>query len=191
MPLEACHATEILAGMASAGKAGSSSSTGTTTCSAHAHAKVKEDSQSRACGDAEVKPFPPSRAAGETSCADHEPAAVASNLTPQTKLSSERVGQEEEGPADLEEGEKGRGGAREGYWWHVNKGGFPIPEHTWEKMWSRVVAVHPDGVAVAEAIRGKPCQKVHAVFISITKLYYFQCPYIHCSVHNIPVSAGP
>ena len=60
-----------------------------------------------------------------------------------------------------EEEEEDVGAVRKGYWWHVNKGGFPIPEATWEKMWSHVVDVHPDGAAVAEAIRGRPCRKVY------------------------------
>ena len=48
----------------------------------------------------------------------------------------------------------------EGYWWHVNKGGFPIPEHTWEKMWDHVVDVHPDGVRLARVIRERPQRRV-------------------------------
>lgn len=146
--------------MDNAGTAGSSSSTVTITCGSHAGA----DSQSQTCRDAEAKPFAPSRAAGEASRADHEP-AVASNPTPRTaKFSPEPAGEVEGMLMELEEEEEeGRGVTKEGYWWHVNKGGFPIPEHTWEKMWSRVVAVHPDGAAVAEAIRGKPCRKVYTV----------------------------
>lgn len=153
--------------MASAGTADSSSSTGTTACSARTRAKEK-DSQSQTCGDANIKPSYTSspEATGGTSCTDHG-LAGASNLTPQTAgLGSDRGGQEEEGPAaEREEGKTGGGGAARdhGYWWHVNKGGFPVPEHTWERMWSRVIAVHPDGAAVAEAIRGKPCRKVNAL----------------------------
>ena len=45
-------------------------------------------------------------------------------------------------------------------WWHVNKGGFPIPADTWERMWKHVVDVHPNGQDVARAIRGRPCKKV-------------------------------
>lgn len=45
-------------------------------------------------------------------------------------------------------------------WWHVNKGGFPIPEHTWEKMWDHVVDVHPDGESLAREIRGKPQKRI-------------------------------
>lgn len=48
----------------------------------------------------------------------------------------------------------------EGYWWHVNKGGFPIPEHTWDKMWDHVVDVHPDGERLARDIRERPQRKV-------------------------------
>ena len=50
--------------------------------------------------------------------------------------------------------------APEGYWWHVNKGGFPVPDDTWERMWQHVIDTHPNGAAIAESIRGKPCRKV-------------------------------
>lgn len=52
----------------------------------------------------------------------------------------------------------------EKYWWHVNKGGFPIQEETWEKMWSYVIATHPEGASVATSIRGKSCKKVPISF---------------------------
>lgn len=45
-------------------------------------------------------------------------------------------------------------------WWHVNKGGFPIPEETWEKMWQYIRDHHPNGQEVAMAIRGQRCKKV-------------------------------
>ncbi len=41
------------------------------------------------------------------------------------------------------------------YWWHVNKGGFPIPQDTWERMWTYVVATHPEGIEIVLNIRGK------------------------------------
>lgn len=40
-------------------------------------------------------------------------------------------------------------------WWHVNKNGFPVCEETWEKMWSYVLRVHPQGEDVARRIRGQ------------------------------------
>ena len=46
------------------------------------------------------------------------------------------------------------------YWWHVNKGGFPIQEATWNKMWKYIVATHPEGESIALSIRGKACKKV-------------------------------
>ena len=46
------------------------------------------------------------------------------------------------------------------YWWHVNKGGFPINEETWKKMWEYVAATHPDGTDVATSIRGRICKKM-------------------------------
>lgn len=38
-------------------------------------------------------------------------------------------------------------------WWHVNTGGFPVPEQTWQKMWDHVAEVHPSGAALVEKIR--------------------------------------
>ena len=45
-------------------------------------------------------------------------------------------------------------------WWHVNKGGFPIPADTWERMWQHIVDVHPNGREVVKAIRGQHCKRV-------------------------------
>lgn len=44
-------------------------------------------------------------------------------------------------------------------WWHVNKNGFPMCEETWEKMWSYVLRVHPQGEDVARRIRGQKLKK--------------------------------
>lgn len=38
----------------------------------------------------------------------------------------------------------------------VNKSGFPLDGQTWERMWGHVERVHPDGGAVAAAIRSAP-----------------------------------
>jgi len=53
----------------------------------------------------------------------------------------------------------------EGQWWHVNRGGFPIPEETWEKMWQHVTDTHPRGAAIEESIREKPCRRVSMLMI--------------------------
>ena len=53
----------------------------------------------------------------------------------------------------------------EGQWWHVNRGGFPIPEATWEKMWQHVTDAHPNGAAIAESIRERPCRRVSYIKI--------------------------
>ena len=45
-------------------------------------------------------------------------------------------------------------------WWHVNKNGFPLCEATWEKMWSYILQVHPQGEEVTRRIRGQKLKKV-------------------------------
>ena len=52
-------------------------------------------------------------------------------------------------------------------WWHVNKGGFPIAEATWERMWEYVERTHPDGRNVALSIREQPCKEVSSTYISV------------------------
>lgn len=65
----------------------------------------------------------------------------------------EKQGRDESGTADSY-------AIIEKYWWHVNKGGFPIKGTTWKKMWDYVVATHPEGATVATSICGKCCKKV-------------------------------
>lgn len=47
-----------------------------------------------------------------------------------------------------------------GYWWHVNKSGFPISEETWSKMWQHIADVHPEASQISAAIRGQSLKRV-------------------------------
>lgn len=62
------------------------------------------------------------------------------------------------------------------YWWHVNKTGFPICEETWEKMWSYVASVHPEGNEVAQSIQSSPAKKVRVTFTgNLYTIWAFSC----------------
>lgn len=52
---------------------------------------------------------------------------------------------EEEGEEDLRDG---------GVPFFINRGGLPVDEATWERMWKHVAKIHPDGEKVALRIRG-------------------------------------
>lgn len=58
------------------------------------------------------------------------------------------------------------------YWWHVNKGGFPIKDATWKKMWDHVVTTHPEGTSIAMLISGKVCRKVPMPSPPVVSLAY-------------------
>ncbi|XP_067099610.1 tubulinyl-Tyr carboxypeptidase 1 [Osmerus mordax] len=53
--------------------------------------------------------------------------------------------QEEEGEEDLRDG---------GVPFFVNRGGLPVDEETWERMWRHVARIHPNGEDIGKGIRG-------------------------------------
>ena len=53
---------------------------------------------------------------------------------------------------------------------HVNKGGFPIGEDTWEEMWQHVTETRPNGAAIANSIRGMACRKVEVFLIHVQNM---------------------
>ncbi|KAG9336484.1 hypothetical protein JZ751_002831 [Albula glossodonta] len=53
--------------------------------------------------------------------------------------------QEDEGDEDMRDG---------GMPFFVNRGGLPVNEDTWERMWRHVARIHPEGEAVGQRIRG-------------------------------------
>ncbi|KAG7509795.1 tubulinyl-Tyr carboxypeptidase 1 [Solea senegalensis] len=53
--------------------------------------------------------------------------------------------QEDEGEDELRDG---------GVPFYVNRGGLPVDEETWERMWRHVARIHPSGEALGKEIRG-------------------------------------
>ena len=53
--------------------------------------------------------------------------------------------QEDEGEEEMRDG---------GVPFYVNRGGLPVDEETWERMWRHVSRIHPDGEALGKGIRG-------------------------------------
>lgn len=59
--------------------------------------------------------------------------------------STEERDEEQEDDEELRDG---------GVPFYVNRGGLPVDEETWERMWRHVARIHPQGEAVGRGIRG-------------------------------------
>ncbi|KAG7249334.1 hypothetical protein CRUP_010877, partial [Coryphaenoides rupestris] len=59
--------------------------------------------------------------------------------------STEEKDEEQEDDEELRDG---------GVPFYVNRGGLPVDEETWERMWRHVARIHPQGEAVGGGIRG-------------------------------------
>lgn len=55
--------------------------------------------------------------------------------------------QDDEGEEELRDG---------GVPFYVNRGGLPVDEETWERMWRHVARIHSNGEALGKEIRGVP-----------------------------------
>ncbi|MEQ2168962.1 hypothetical protein GOODEAATRI_020132 [Goodea atripinnis] len=62
-----------------------------------------------------------------------------------TACSTEERDEEDEGEEELRDG---------GVPFYVNRGGLPMDEETWERMWRHVTRIHPGGEALAREIKG-------------------------------------
>uniref|UniRef100_A0A8C5QD68 Vasohibin 1 n=1 Tax=Leptobrachium leishanense TaxID=445787 RepID=A0A8C5QD68_9ANUR len=61
------------------------------------------------------------------------------------------------GRAGMSEGEGLQNGGTDedgGVPFYVNRGGLPVDDPTWERMWTYVARIHPDGESLARSIRG-------------------------------------
>ncbi|CAL8272406.1 unnamed protein product [Merluccius merluccius] len=65
-------------------------------------------------------------------------------------LRATAAGSTEERDEELEDEEELRDG---GVPFFVNRGGLPVDEETWERMWRHVARIHPEGEAVGRGIR--------------------------------------
>lgn len=85
-------------------------------------------------------PMPTPGGGGAAAAARHPPSGEAA-----AAAARDEEQQEEEGEEDLRDG---------GVPFFVNRGGLPVDEPTWERMWRHVGRIHPEGERVAQRIRG-------------------------------------
>ncbi|ROL46598.1 Vasohibin-1 [Anabarilius grahami] len=86
--------------------------------------------------------------AGIRTCLSQPCASVGLKML-RTAFSLEGVEERDEEQED--DGEDQRDG---GIPFIINRGGLPVNEETWEKMWQHVARIHPDGEALGRRIRG-------------------------------------
>lgn len=76
--------------------------------------------------------------------------------------------QEDEGEEELRDG---------GVPFYINRGGFPVDEETWERMWRHVARIHPNGEALGKEIRGAADLPKVRLLNMVNNIWLIHCSY--------------